>query len=258
MTKTQGDDGTWAFFDSHNLFVQILVTLGLIGLLLFVLFLAASLHRSSGATVWMAGAMFLTWQLQPAVLQTWPVGLALLGAGSAALAPRVSSSRLPRFAVIGALLVGAFLASSFLAADEQLQTADVGRPLSLPASMWMYSHDSVVASSMSDGGFDPSVGAWDAAEKEYVLTWAKRATQDEPDFPLWWSLLALRALRYDELDLARHAAERGIEIEPKHIPSWQALKIVGQRTGDQELVDRADHVLCTYGFGSCAGSSNGQ
>jgi O-antigen ligase len=256
---TRGDDVASAWFDSHNLFVQVLVSFGAVGTLLFVAFLVLSSIRATGPGIWMAATMLLTWQLQPAVQHTWPVGLALLGASCGSVVnvrsavpgpsspPRMQQTSLPAFAA--SMILGLALSASLVLGDRAAWGIADDLPMKLPRSTWMYSNDAALFSSMADQGYNP--GEVDEGRKEYDLYWLERATDAEPSYPLRWSQLGLRRLRYGDVQGARDAAERGVALQPTHNASWIVLRIVGEQSGDDGLVNRANEVLCRFDLGDC-------
>jgi hypothetical protein len=269
VLTTNGDDALAAWFDSHNVFVQVAVSFGVVGLILFILFLASNVRRAAGPGIWMAAVMFVSWLLQPAVIQGWPIGMALLGASASGFGvgasgreqplpagPRLRTLGGPRWVALALAAVGVFLAASFWFGDRAARQALESRSTELPRSMWMFTRDPVFANGMGNAHFNPATPG--SSTKDYDLTWLERSTEFEPTFPLWWAELAVRRFGYGDIRGARVAAERGIELQPNHNQSWLVLRLVAQRTGDEELLVEADEVLCRFGLGKCGGSAKPQ
>jgi hypothetical protein len=246
----QGLQDEWSWFDPHNYLVGVLVCTGVVGLALFTWFLFHAARRLNSPFKWMIAAVTLTWLVEPALPGVYMMTAILLGAAACPPERLVLAARTSRAGITTtvAVVLGVALGAIHVYADATAVEA-MGDPDAYPLTRSYFWNDAVFANSVVVVHHDPADP--DPAERDLVLGWTKRATEREPDFPTWWALLGIRAIAFGDLELARDAGERGVALQPNHPLSLTVLKIVGERTGDDELAKDAKTKLCAVGLGDC-------
>jgi hypothetical protein len=245
--QTIGGLFNWA--EPHNLPIEVLVSLGLVGLMLAAWFGWASFSMARGPLTWVVVAAAIPWLLEPtAPVVLFPAAILLGAAGASAgvgsLAP--ASTRWVGVAA-SAVALGTAAAVPLALASITLDEAVSSPEASLAAQITRY--DPSIAARVARAAYDPS--APDSADADFVLDWSRRAAEREPDNPLWWAELSLRAIGHNRLDLALDAADHGLELQPNHPLSMLARQIVAERTGDFRLVANLEERLCSVGVGRC-------
>lgn len=241
--------GGWP--DAHNFVIEHLVATGLVGVALLLSFIYAASRHSEGPWSWMAAAVAVTWTLQPATLTTYGLAALLIGAAAPRSQLRAGEGTFRR--VHGVLLLGGTaLAVSYLLSDLTLNPAhaNVESHANFPVWAPWLRIDPAAANAMATR-FTPLSGNTDPDVQQFVILWSDRATERESDLPLWWSNLAIRQVGAGDLGAARLAAERGLELQPNHPPSLQALQIVASRIGDDELLTSTTKLLCALEIHGC-------
>ena len=117
------DDLLQGWFDSHNIVVQIVVGLGIVGLLLSVAFVVTAGRRARGPLAFATIAIVASWFLQPAGLPTFALAALLFGAsqpslGAAAEAAAGLVTR-PRVGLAAAGLASVLLSAWLIVADAR-------------------------------------------------------------------------------------------------------------------------------------------
>jgi hypothetical protein len=248
------DDRSGAWLDAHNLFVEMLVTVGIIGLALLIVLFVQFARRGQGALAWGAAAIATTWLLEPAALA--PLGIAALFIG-AAMAQPDGPARPNRATWLSALLIiGLALGSWYLVGMRALDgwlpppVTDTSPPA---WPLWRF--DPLAASSASEsvdlqGSQDPSVAS-------FAIRWAERAVDLEPDFPYWRSNLAFDLLVVGETSEARRVASEALDDQPNHVRTLEILQVVALRDQDHALFDGVTEQLCELERPTCEMSSPG-
>jgi O-antigen ligase len=233
--------------DAHNVGLEWLTTMGIVGLVVGVAFVGVACIRARGPLAWMAGAIAIGWLLEPATAGTLGLAALLLGASTGAHGVRsleaAGPDRSPRLGGVELLacFVGLLLGGWYLVGDF---SADVTPPAVRAdgAVHWWYSHDPEVALAISDGFGNRVVGQPGGSPE--AVEWAQRAVDDEPDSPRWRAALAARLFHVGDLDRARVAAEDALELQRNNPIALYVLQAVGERTGDDQAVARATEALC--------------
>lgn len=239
-----------AWADAHNVGLEWLVTMGVVGLVLGAAFMIVACVRARGPLAWMAGAIAFGWLLEPTTAGT--LGLAALLLGASCGTPRRSLESAPanprreRRFELAACGLGLLLGAWYLANDL---TVDVTAPtVTTDATLhWWYSHDPEVASMISDGFGIRAVGRPGGSPE--AVEWAREAVAREPDSPIWRAALAARLLHTGDVDGARVAAEEALRRQDNNVIALYVLLYAGQQSGDDELMARATTALCE--IGSC-------
>ncbi len=239
-------DGVWR--DAHNILVEHLVGVGIVGLALLIWFVVAEARRASGPCAWMCGAIALGWLVEAYGPQTYALAALLLGAASGPAA-RGRELGMNRRADWVAAAVGVSLATSFV-----LATASVSRPLESPrrddlsgVEIW-FRFDPRVDEAMAARNFNLVRHTGDDPSRVGLL-WLQRAAEDEPGFTHWWTLVGLWSLRIDDLEGAAAAAARGLDLQPNHPLSMQIMEFVATESGDERLAVDLRERLCRVGIG---------
>ena len=232
--------------DPHNLVVELAVTTGVVGLLLFGLFAWTASRRATGPLLVLAGGIALSWMLQPMVIVTGGVAFIALGASAPAvrestayLARRRGARWLPLVAAAAGIVAGGYYAW----ADAQVATA-----LRSASSEQI---EKAAARLPRDAVLDDLAGR--AAMYEYMrgestaarlVELTARATRHEPERPLWWFRLGARQLALGDHVGARENLLRATELQEWRIDTWPMLLDLAHRTGDDELAARALRHVC--------------
>jgi hypothetical protein len=241
------DDVRQAWFDAHNLVINLLVSIGVIGLAIFCWWVWTSRHVSR-PVMWFAVALALTWLAQPAGLATLPLAAIVWGAGTESAPQSELASRLmpplPSLATAALMIIGLVGAGVLVSSDLRLRQAlDSGEAGRIESAAAWFPGDAVVA--------DLAAQAWFRAEQDdsslrpKVLEWSRRAVDREPDRPYFWTRLGLRQAAFGDRDGAIESIERALALQPWHVQSWEILYAIGKTSDDAALVDRASEVLCS-------------
>ena len=244
------DELTGAWMDAHNVVVEHLVTTGIIGVVLIATFVCVAVRGASGYGLWMASAIAIGWMLEPAALPTLGLAAWLLGAA----APRVgtlstegsTSKTRVLLGVLGFALAGSYVAN--MAYVDRWLSPDANETSMPWFAPWLKA-DPIVSSSAASthtliDNTDPDV-------ERFVLVWAERTVDQEPDFPRWRAQLASKRLSAGDLKGAQLSAEEGLALQANHPRSLEILQIVALRLRDRELFDVTTARLCRLEHPSC-------
>jgi O-antigen ligase len=234
----------WA--DAHNVFVEVLTTQGIVGLLLVAGFVMVAVQRARGPMAWMAAAISVGWLLEPAPPTTFALGLLLLGAGMPMTTHRpLSRAVLALPAIVGIVLFG-WSSLAMLRFDHATSTASTDEFSGVNAWNRFDPRAAIYVAERNFGGLNP-----DEESVAMMLTWTRRAVDLEPDSPTWRSLLALRYLQSDDLRSARVAGERALQMQPNQTMALQVLYTVGVASDDERLVEQSRKRLCDIPLALC-------
>jgi O-antigen ligase len=238
VREQANDDLVQGWYDPHNYVVQIAVSLGLVGLLLFAWFVISAARRSGGPLLWAAAGIACSWLLQPPSHVTFGLAALLLGASQvehvepvhARLRQKLRPGTTVAACAVALALVGwAATADLTVKAVYESGTLADGRR----AATWNR-FDAPALLTISTAVLDPV--AYTEAEAAAVLDWSNRATEYEPGLPLTWAQLGIRQLLFGNEDAAREALERAIELQPYHPLALAVLRTIAQNQGDDELL----------------------
>ncbi|MBW3615068.1 MAG: O-antigen ligase family protein [Actinobacteria bacterium] len=212
------------FVDAHNLFVNLAVDVGAIGLLLFLGWLLLSARDADGPALWAAAALVAMHLVQPVHPGTTPlIGLAL---GVASRRVVVGSGfRLGRPAVAGAVAFGLAVAVIILVGDFRLREARLDADADAAAAAakalppWPEVSDAVARLYIFD-----SIVERDPRLLREAIAWERRAaTADERD-PRWWMLKGLVEASAGEDAAAERSFRRALELNPYSCGAWNGLR----------------------------------
>jgi hypothetical protein len=236
-----------AWFDPHNVLVNLLVGVGAVGLIVFLGFAISILRTSRGPLAVGAGVIALSWLVQPAALATFPLALLMLGAASTVEVEAPAGTRFRRFVVVAlAMSFVAWIGGVDLAVRHAADQGDVvdaeaalewmpGDPVlsHLVAQLWMY-----------EALDDPAAGP-------QAIEWSKKVVDSQPDRPYWWSRLATRQLLLGDSDDAKSSLDRALELSPWNADAWTVMLAYAQTVNDAGLEQRASEVVCLLELDAC-------
>ena len=258
------DDVMFSWFDAHNLIVQIVVGLGVVGLVLAVSFLVFAVRAAHGPLLFGAAATCGTFLLQPTNIHLAPIAMLLLGAAlprSEGLAAADSAERRPRrgwhVGLVGvAAVVGLGWASLVGVMDLQWAassaTATIDDDLAVSRR---FGFDVTIANAVSNAA-DETYANGSVGDAE-LLEAAERPTELEPDFPHWWNQLANRRWRLGDDVGMKAAIDRALELQPTNPRSWTLMLLYAQAIGDDELESDALAMACSLAAPSCSEADSG-
>lgn len=229
VARFAADERTQAWFDPHNIGVNLLVSTGVIGTLVLLAWFVYAVRGISGPLPWAVLAIAITWTLQPVGIATLPLVMLLFGAshsGAASPAPR-------RLHLGAAATVGAALSIWLVTADVILARAASEFDMALAATAGrLYPHDPVVADLVAQ------IGAFDAtATVDEVERWRLLPTRWDPDRPLWWVRLAEFQIRGGDFSAAQRSIERALDEQPYNAGAVRAgLRLAVAQQDQLQLV----------------------
>ncbi len=221
--------------DAHNIVIELLVTLGVVGLIAAVLFVAVQWRDLAGPSAWAVAALASTWMLQPATLVTLVPAMALLGVANRRDLPESSPIGVPVRAAAAAFSL--VLATWFIGAEVTLARAESSRTVAASelAARWWW-HDPTTARSAAVLGLREAVVSGEADDAEAILSLARSATDRDPRFGVWWIERGdIEQILADD-DVAAESYRRAIERLPWSPAAIGSLRDLG--VADQELLDR--------------------
>jgi O-antigen ligase len=249
------DDVSQAWFDAHNVGIGVLVAVGIVGAVAFVAWAVLSARHLRGPLAWALAPIVLHWLLQPVSLFTLPLAMLLFGAAAVVasatgeVAPATEPVSVPGWAVVGSLGLGMVIATGLVIADLALErSADSGDGDQAASVAGWYFGDPVVDDVVAQ------VYAFDPVEADPVtaeLDWRGRATEHEPDRPLWWSKLADVQIAVGELDSADASLVRAFELQPNNVRTEAAAAALALARRDEAGLDASLARLCALGQAVC-------
>jgi hypothetical protein len=240
------DDVRQSWFDAHNIVLTLVVSVGLVGLVIAILFVIEAVRPARGPLVLFAIGVAGTWVLQPAGLATLPVVALALGSAVPRAACVDQPTRMRGWSVAVAGLLGGVLASWLAVADLRLQrAADPVDAAAVDRAASWFPGDSLVADLAAQAWFLEHVSG--TPREQEVLTWSRRAISREPDRPYYWAQYAGRLIAFERYDEARTALDEALRRQPWHAQSWRLMYNLSERTNDEELRLEAGDRLCELG-----------
>lgn len=221
-------------FDSHNIVIELLTTIGLPGLVMFAAFGLLCARQARGPLALAAVTLAWSWLLQPAGLSTLPLALLLAGGAMPRLQiePATTPARARRWVDL-TVAAGLVAMVALLAVDLRFSRAvEAADPRALESLGAAYPFDPTFADAVAQawmidlGGLYGAEEATDA-QLEYatdrVLLWSQRAIDRQPDAPRWYDAMALRLAQLGRYDDARHLLDLALELQPRRSESQQLL-----------------------------------
>jgi hypothetical protein len=222
--------------DAHNVVIQYAVVGGLVAVAFLGLFTWSAVRQARGPTAWAAGAVALTWLLQPVTLATGPICLAWLGMAMASktsnsidsvdVVDEASSNGLPtRFLV----LLGVVMAFGLFAVDQRLHR-DVDDAAAFTGRIEVLPSDPLLASRASELNLE--IGDIDEA-----VRWARRRTGLEPFDAVAGAALAEQLIDAGRPTEAEAEIRRSLEQDPLNPTALRAGLGIALVTKDDELFE---------------------
>jgi O-antigen ligase len=232
------DDLIQAWYDAHNVVVQVTVSLGVVGLGLLAWFLVSAARRSHGPLLWAASAIAICWLLEPPSHVTYGLAALLLGASQLDRGQHTgieASVRMNRTMAVFACVVAAVLSGWAIVSDLTLKAAyESGDVDDARRALAWNPLDATAFQIVSTAVFEPTDYSDEIAVE--VLQWSERATELEPGLPLMWAQLGIRQLLFGDADGGRVSLEHAIELQPYHPLALVVLRGIAQREGDDDLL----------------------
>ncbi|MEZ5180946.1 MAG: O-antigen ligase family protein [Acidimicrobiales bacterium] len=244
------------FYDAHDLFVEHLVTTGLVGLVLLLGFLLAAARRARGPFAWFALGVAVTWLLNPPSATTAPIALLALGAAwtrqPASTARAVSRPGVGRTVGAAVAAVGVALGVNLLVVDAYVHRATTTGDLGAArTAQRLYPGDAVITGLVTDVRIQRiELGTGGPDESSAVVASARRAVREEPSRATWWSALGRvegtfgAGSRADDLDAAEAAFEEALERSPWSAEAMQGLLLVARLRDDAAAEAQWTERLC--------------
>lgn len=245
----QRDDVGTAWGDVHNVVIQMLVSVGVIGVVLLLLFVVLANRKANFALSLAAVAISLNWLLQPTGLYSLAVAAVFLGAAGTGISLTADRThRGLRALTVSCAALGVSLALFLVVADLRLRDAvRGGDPAAIRSAAAWFGDDPLVIDLYVVGSYDPGV----ARERPLREAAARRLTELEPDMPSWWSELAMTQFENDDLPGMRSSIDRALALQPNHLRSWVQLVVYAREVGDDQLVVTALRRACDLGAPGC-------
>jgi hypothetical protein len=252
-----GTQDSQATPDAHNIFVNMAIDFGIVGLLLFLVFGWMMARRASGVYSLALIAVPIVWLLQPVAQTTMLVYMLVLGiAVSTGRSSNLSDPfGLDMTVVKGwmwatASIVGVCAASWLLVAEYRLAQASLDIDGEAFASVeWMYFGDPLV----SDVGARIWAGQsiLDATAEARILPQLERSADLEPSRAYYQARVAAELARLGAYDAAELRARGALDLQPTSLLAWVTLMHVAEQTDDDGLRAEASVALCALDVGSC-------
>lgn len=240
-------------FDAHNIVLEWLTTVGVVGALLFAAFAVACIVGARGPMAVAAAVIALNWTLEPAGISTLPLALLLLGAAMP-WPSRPSAGRRADRRVLAALATSVVLAGTFVAADLRLSAAidnsDLETLERYAAVVWFDPTPADLVGQVWLNRFTESAGADSDALRE-AADWALVAADRQRQAPRWTDSAAARHMVLDDHAAARALLDRSLALQPRRAETWELTLLLAEHTDDQRLAEEAMTVLCDIGHRRC-------
>jgi O-antigen ligase len=247
-------------FAAHNQFLQLGVTIGVVGLVLALVLMLMVARHARGPLAVGAFGLALSGLLQPMGLTTLPLTLLLVGAAlpcvvrngpdaSGRSSDDVGAALSDWFGLL--LIPGLVLACAIGVADLMLADAhrafDSDRAAALVQAL---PADPLLADSVAQS-YDFKFQYGDEAAGREALVWWQRATELEPTRTKWWFLRGLQEGSLGDLDAALISADRALALEPNSLRAVELKMIILEEFGDDAARDELMPLACALDVPSC-------
>gem|GEM_PF-5561448 len=245
----QTDDRRYAWNDVHNIVLQMLIAVGIVGVVLLTVFVVIAFRRVNFGMGLAAVAISINWLLQPAGMSSLAVAAIFLGASTAFVgAPTRPVARWPRVLTASAVALGLTAGLALVVADLNLRRAvESGDKSEIRSAASWFGNDPLVLDVLVLESYSPNV----ASGRLGRVAAAHSATESEPDIPLWWSELAMTQFESNDLEGMRASIDTALALQPNHTRSWVQLTIYAKAVGDTELEAHARARACELGAPVC-------
>ena len=248
----QRDDLAEVWNDVHNVVLQMLVTVGIVGVVCLMLFVVFAFRKADFALALAAVAISVNWLMQPSTLSSLAIAAIFLGA-SATRIPKPTSIANPsqRWLPIvtgSAVAVGLTAAMGLIVADVHLRNAvQGGDQAAVRSAAGWFGDDPFVMDVFVMDSYRSNV-AGDRVERTKL---AVREIDAEPDVPRWWNELAMTQWDNGDLEGMRASIDKALSLQPNHVRSWVQMTAYAKRVGDSELEAVARTHACDLGAPVC-------
>jgi O-antigen ligase len=229
-----------AWFDPHNIVVNLLVGVGIVGTAVFVSFAISVARRSRGPLAIAAAVLAVSWLVQPAALATFPLAMLMLGGATGPMPVRQTLGIPGRIALTGlAATLVVWVGGVDLAMRHAIDhgtASDAAR-----VARWMPG-DPLLSDVVSQLWVFEALD--DPAVAPQAIEWAQRVVDAQPDRPYWWSRLAARQLMFGRASDAKASLERALELSPWGADTWTLMLAYADLVDDRALEARAHDVVC--------------
>jgi hypothetical protein len=249
------DERRSAWFDAHNVLIELLVATGIVGVLLLAVFAWKAVRTARGPLLAAAIAIALTWVMQPMSISDAPIAFLALGAASTTAVVAERQRDRSRWLSVGAVAtaMGVLLAAGYAFVDLRLQAAvNSGDAVRIENAARPFGDDAVVADIVAQGWANAYL--FDHADKRHLQTWALKVVQREPDRPYWWSKLASTQMNFGDTAGARTSLDHAIALQPWSPTAWPLMLELAKRTKDSSLEAAARAKVCELQLASCKDS----
>jgi hypothetical protein len=232
--------------------VQMLVTVGIFGVVILTLFVAFAVRKADFGLTLAAVAISVNWLLQPSTVASLAIAAMFLGAAAHGIAEPASTGR-PlrgwlRIVTVSSVALGFAAATALVVADMNLRQAfRSGDQASVRSAAAWYGEDPFVL----DYFVIDSYGSGTAADRAERTKVALREIAAEPDMPRWWNQLAMTQWDSGDMDGMRASIEKALALQPNHVRSWVQMTAYAKRVGDKELETIARTHACDLGAPVC-------
>lgn len=227
----------WA--DPHNVLVMAVVTTGVVGALLLLVFIAISARRSSGPLALFAAGVAVTWMLQPTTIETLPLAALALGAAQVdrVEVPSLSMSWLRSAPAYAGVLIALYVC---LIDGLFARSARADDPDGMASVSVLFLGDPRVTAAVGRA----YVEQLDPPDVEAGTGQVLDALELEPSAPALWIRLAEYQALADDWEQSEASLRRALELEPTSPLAWFNMGEVADRLGDEELAALARTRWC--------------
>jgi len=255
------------FTSAHNILVEFIANLGVIGFALFGAWLVLAAMNARGTLALGALAIFFTLLLQPLSVMTIPVAVVVLGAADPTNLPRRVRPKVPVLAGMGVLAtLGLLWGAVYVYSDYVLGKALKGFSQGLaPEKILDYVDDAdrlrVNTSEFEGVKSDVAIKVanlvasqgGDATEfQRGAIETANGAVAFDSYYPGWLNFQGATEADWGNLDTARASFERSLERFPWSEAALTGMLIVTTRQGDTEKAAEIDAKLCVINSPNCS------
>jgi hypothetical protein len=228
--------------DAHNIFIQVAVTTGALGLLCFLVFFITVLRRARGPLLAFAIFALAVELLEPVNVAVTPLAFLALGASSSALMTRrIARARVPVVAARTALASLAVAAGALgVIGDHETYTGQTPFNYSAAALgarlLPIWSDSAAVAANVAVfNAFTETSSAGRAATRRWLnlaIYWSTRAEESDPTNPEVWVTLGKDQLLVGDTRSALQDYRQALTVDPYATNALVAIGLLDERSKD--------------------------
>jgi hypothetical protein len=250
----QRDDFSETWTDVHNVVLQMLVSVGLIGVMLLLVFVVLAGRRANFTMTLAAVAISINWLLQPTGLFSLGAAAVFLGAAGTGVSTLDRAHGWFRALTVSCAVLGMSAALFLVVADLQLRhEVENGDQAAIRSAAAWFGADPFVIDIFVVDSYSRTV----PSERLLREAAARHLTELEPDIPTWWSELAMTQWENSDFPGMKSSIDRAMALQPNHVRSWVQLAIYAGKVGDEELFVAARHRACDLGAPVCGAADAG-